>query len=135
VATVVLAGALAGVAAWVGAASQGADIGFGELLGAGLNVSPPAVFVLGIGCLAYGLWPRGAIGVAYGLVAWSFLVETISAVVDSNHWLRDTSPVLHIAPVPAAAPNWAAAVWLVGLGAVAAAAGIAAFGRRDLVGA
>jgi ABC-2 type transport system permease protein len=135
VATVVLAGALAGVAAWVGAASQGADVGFGALLGAGLNVVPPAVFVLGVGCLAYGLWPRGAIGVAYGLVAWSFLVETISAVVDSNHWLRDTSPVLHIAPVPAAAPNWTAAVWLVGLGAVAAAAGIAAFGRRDLVGA
>jgi ABC-2 type transport system permease protein len=135
VATVVVAGALAGVAAWVGAASQGADVGFGELLEAGLNVAPPAVFVLGIGGLAFGLWPRGAIGVAYGLVVWSFLVETISAIVDSNHWLRDTSPVLHIAPVPAAAPNWTAAVWLVGLGAVAATAGIAAFGRRDLVGA
>ncbi len=59
----------------------------------------------GIGALAYGLWPRGAIGVAYGLVVWSFLVETISAIVDSNHWLRGTSPVLHIAPVAAAAPD------------------------------
>jgi ABC-2 type transport system permease protein len=135
VALVVVAGALVGVAAWIGAASQGAGVGFGELLEAGLNVAPPAVFVLGIGGLAFGLWPRGAIGVAYGLVVWSFLVETISAIVDSNHWLRDTSPVLHIAPVPAAAPNWTAAVWLVGLGAVAATAGIAAFGRRDLVGA
>jgi ABC-2 type transport system permease protein len=135
VALVVVAAALVGVAAWVGAASQGAGLGFGELLKAGLNVAPPAVFVLGIGALAYGLWPRGAIGVAYGLVVWSFLVETISAIVDSNHWLRDTSPVLHIAPVPAAAPDWTAAIWLVGLGAVATTAGIAAFGRRDLVGA
>ena len=100
-----------------------------------MNVAPPAVFVLGIGALAYGLWPRGAIGVAHGLVVWSFLVETISAIIDSNHWLRDTSPVLHIAPVPAAAPDWTAAIWLVGLGAVAATAGLAAFGRRDLVGA
>jgi putative exporter of polyketide antibiotics len=53
----------------------------------------------------------------------------------SNHWLRDTSPLLHIAPVPAADPNWTAATWLVGLGLLVAALGTAAFGRRDAVGA
>jgi ABC-2 type transport system permease protein len=132
---VVLASTLAGVAAWIGAASQHADVTLGELVKAGLNVVPPAVFVLGIGGLAFGLWPRGSIGIAYGLVVWSFLVETISAVLDSNHWLRDTSPLLHIAPVPAADPNLTAAIWLVALGLAAAALGIAAFGRRDLVGA
>lgn len=131
----VLVSVLAGLAAWAGATSQHADIGLGELLKAGLNVLPPAVFVLGIGGLAFGVWPRGSIGVAYGLVVWSFLVETIASVFDSNHWLRDTSPLLHIAPVPAANPNWTAAAWLIGLGLLAAAAGIGAFGRRDLVGA
>lgn len=75
------------------------------------------------------------IGVAYGLVVWSFVIETIAAAFDSNHWLRDTSPLLHIAPVPAADPNWMAAAWLVGLGLLTAALGVAAFGRRDLVGA
>ncbi len=85
--------------------------------------------------LAFGLWPRGAIGVVYGLVVWSFVVETIAAAFDSNHWLRDTSPLLNIAPVPAADPNWTAAGWLIGLGLLAAALGVAAFGRRDLVGA
>jgi ABC-2 type transport system permease protein len=134
-ALVVLASTLAGVAAWVGAVSQHADVGLGELVGAGLNVVPPAVFVLGIGGLAFGVWPRSAIGVAYGLVVWSFLVEVVSAAFDSNHWLRDTSPLLHIAPVPAADPNWGAAVWLVCLGLLAAIVGIAAFGRRDLAGA
>ncbi|HEX9124591.1 MAG TPA: hypothetical protein VF984_14730 [Actinomycetota bacterium] len=132
---VVVASVLAGVAAWLGAISQHADVGFGELVKAGLNVVPPAVFVLGIGGLAFGLWPRGAIGVAYGLVVWSFIVETFAAAFDSNHWLRDTSPLLHITPVPAADPNWTAAAWLVGLGLLAAVGGIAAFGRRDLVGA
>jgi ABC-2 type transport system permease protein len=132
---VILTSVFAGVAAWVGALSQHAGVSFGDLLRAGLNVVPPAVFILGIGGLAYGLWPRGAIGVAYGLVVWSFLVEIIAAVFDSNHWLRDTSPLLHMAPVPAADPNVAAAVWLVGLGLLAAVAGIAWFGRRDLVGA
>jgi ABC-2 type transport system permease protein len=132
---VVVASVLAGLAAWVGAVSQHADVGLGELLKAGLNVVPPAVFVLGIGGLTFGVWPRGAIGVAYGLVVWSFFVETIAGVFDSNHWLRDTSPLLHISPVPAAEPNWTAAAWLVGLGVVAGLAGIAAFRRRDLVGA
>jgi ABC-2 type transport system permease protein len=134
-ALVVVASALAGLAAWVGAASEHADLGLRELLGAGLNVVPPAVFVLGIGGLAFGLWPRGAIGVAYGLVVWSFLVEVVAAAFDSNHWLRDTSPLLHLAPVPAADPNWLAAAWLVGLGLLAALVGIARFARRDLVGA
>jgi ABC-2 type transport system permease protein len=132
---VVVASVLAGFAAWLGAVSQHADVGLGDLLEAGLNVVPPAGFVLGIGGLAFGLWPRGAIGVVYGLVVWSFLVETIAAAFDSNHWLRDTSPLLHIAPVPAADPNWTAAAWLVALGLIAAALGVAAFGRRDLVGA
>jgi ABC-2 type transport system permease protein len=134
-ALVVVASALVGVTAWIGAESQRTGVSFGELIKAGLNVSPPAIFVLGIGGLVFGLWPRGAVGVAYGLVVWSFLVETFSAIFNSNHWLRDTSPVLHIAPVPAAEPNWMAAASLLGLGLLAAVGGIAAFGRRDLVGA
>jgi ABC-2 type transport system permease protein len=132
---VVVASVLAGFAAWLGAVSQHADVGLGELVVAGLNVVPPAVFVLGVGGLVFGLWPRAAIGAVYGLVVWSFVVETFAAVFDSNQWLRDTSPLMHIAPAPAADPNWTAAAWLVGLGLLAAAAGVAAFGRRDLVGA
>jgi ABC-2 type transport system permease protein len=131
---VIAAGALVGVMAWVGGAGQHTGVSFGALVKAGLNVAPPAIFILGLGGFVFGVWPRGAIGVIYELVVWSFLVETISAIFDSNHWLRDTSPVLHIAPVPAAEPNWTAAAWLLGLGALAAGVGIAAFGRRDLVG-
>ncbi len=131
---VVLASVLAGVAAWVGATSQHSGLGLGDLIEAGLNVAPPAVFVLGIGALAYGLWPRGAIGVAYGLVIWSFVAETVSSLTTSSHWLRNTSPLMHMAPAPAADPNWAAAAWLVSLGLLAATAGILAFSRRDLVG-
>lgn len=132
---VLVASVLAGIAAWAGAASQHAGVALGELVEAGLNVVPPAVFILGIGALAFGMWPRAAIAVVYGLVVWSFVVETLAALFDSNHWLLDTSPLLHIAPVPAADPNWTAAAWLVGLGLLAATVGTAAFGRRDLVGA
>jgi ABC-2 type transport system permease protein len=135
IAFVVLASALTGLAAWVGATTQHSSLTIGELVRAGLNTAPPAAFVLGIGALAYGLWPRGTIGVTYGVIVWSFLVEILAALVNSNHWLLDTSPFLHIAPAPAAAPDWTAAVWLVGLGLVAGLIGLAAFVRRDLVGA
>jgi len=132
---VVGASVLTGVAAFVGAATQHAAVGFGDLVEAGLNVAPPAVFVLGIGGLVYGLWPRAAIGVTYGLVVWSFLVETVASVTNAGQWLRDTSPLLHTTPAPAANPDWTAAAWLIGLGLLAGAAGVAAFRRRDLQGA
>jgi ABC-2 type transport system permease protein len=70
--------------------------------------------------------------VTYGLLAWSFLVELVASLVNGNHWLLDTSFLTHIAPVPAADPNWTASAWLVGLGLLAALAGILAFRRRDL---
>jgi ABC-2 type transport system permease protein len=132
---VVCGSVLTGVAAWVGTTSQGADVGFGELLEAGLNIAPPAVFVLGVGVLAYGLWPRAATFVAYGIVVWSFVAETFASLSDSVDWLKKTSPLLYITPAPAADPDWTAAAWLVGLGVVAALVGVAAFGRRDLQGA
>jgi ABC-2 type transport system permease protein len=69
------------------------------------------------------------------LIVWSFIAETLAAAVGSNHWLLDTSPLIHVAPVPAAPANLTAAVWLVVLGVIAAVAGILAFGRRDLAGA
>jgi ABC-2 type transport system permease protein len=132
---VLLTSVVTGVAAWIGAITQNTGVGFVDLVKAGINVAPPAVFVFGVGVLAYGLWPRGAVAVTYGLVVWSFLVETIASLVDSNHWLRDTSPLQHLRPAPATPPDWTAAVWLVGLGLAAALVGLALFGRRDLQGA
>ncbi len=131
---VVVASVLTGLASWIGATSQHSNLALGDLLEAGLNVAPPAAFVLGIGALAYGLWPRAAIGVTYGLIVWSFLVEILAALMNSNHWLLDTSPFLHITPAPAAAPDWTAGAWLVGLGLLTSVVGIVAFGRRDIVG-
>jgi ABC-2 type transport system permease protein len=132
---VVAASVATGVAGWVGAATQRSDVGLGSLVQAGLNIAPPALFVLGVGCLLYGVWPRFAPGATYGLVAWSLVIELVGSVAKSNHVLLDTSVLSHITPAPAANPNWVAALWLVGLGAIAAAAGTAAFVRRDLASA
>jgi ABC-2 type transport system permease protein len=126
---------VAGLFAWIGATTQNSGVGLGQLLQAGLNVAPPAVLVLGIGALVFGASPRIAPAVTYGVVAWSFLVEFLASVIRSNQLLIDTSIFSHIAPAPAANPNWAATAWLVGLGLAAAGAGVLGFDRRDLASA
>ena len=123
------------MAGWAGAASQHTAVSVGRLAEAGLNIAPPALFVLGIGSLVYGLVPRMAPAVTYGLVSWSFLVQLIASGIRMNHWMLDTSVLVHISPAPAARPDVRAAAWLVGLGVLASVAGIAGFRRRDLVGA
>jgi ABC-2 type transport system permease protein len=131
-ALVLLTGLGAGLFTWLGAASQRASLSLPKLVEAGLNASVPAIFVLGASTLVLGLRPRGSAAVAYGIVAWSFLVEMLGALLKGNEWLHDSSLFAHIALAPAAKPDWGAATTIVLLGAAAAALGAAAFQRRDV---
>jgi ABC-2 type transport system permease protein len=131
----VLAGLLAALAAWVGAASQHSGVGLGTLLAAGLNVVPPALVVLGIGTLAMGLWPRGVSPVVYSLLAWSFLIEIIGGFINASRWVLDTSLFHQMAAAPAIDPNWTSNAVMTATGISAAAAGGLAFRRRDLAAA
>jgi ABC-2 type transport system permease protein len=119
----------------VGATATGADLSFATLLAAGANLVPAGIFVLGIGTLVHGLAPRVAVAVAYGLVAWSFLLEIVGASLGLSHWLLDTSVLHHIARAPAAPVQWDMATILTAIGIAAALAGALAFTRRDLKGA
>jgi polyether ionophore transport system permease protein len=131
---VIIVSLAAGLAGWAGIADQHTGLSFAQFVKAGLNIAPPALFVLGAGALCYGTRPRLAPALTYGLVAWSFLIELLATVV-TNRWLLDTSVLHHIQPVPAAQPNWTTAAWLTGLAILAALAGTALFSRRDLAGA
>ena len=132
---VVSAGLAAGVGGWIGIASRRSGIGLTDMLQAGLNLAVPALFVLGVGTLLYGLAPRLAVPILYGLVLWSFVIEIVGTTVTTNHWLLDTALLSHLGPVPAANLNWTAIGWLTGLAAIAALGGLAAFNRRDLAAA
>ena len=136
VATVVLlaGGVIAGVMTWIGTLTQDAGVGLGTLVGAGVNVVPPSICILGIGALAFGVWPRATSVVVYAVLGWSLLVEVVGGVVASSHWLVDTSLFHQMAAAPAVAPNWTTDGAMVGIGAVSAAAGSVAFRRRDIVG-
>lgn len=131
-ATLVTMGILTGLAAWAGAASAGAHVSFSSLLAAGVNVIPAGIFVLGAGTLVHGLVPRLAAPAAYGLVAWSFLVEIVGANIGAAGWLLNLSVLHHLARAPAVDPRWGSATVLAALGIAAAIAGALTFAHRDL---
>jgi ABC-2 type transport system permease protein len=128
----VVAGILAGIGAWAGAASQHGGVRFGSLVAAGLNVIPPGLFLLGLGALVLGAWPRRTSLAVYGYLAWSFLVEFAGGVVRTSHWLLDTSVFFHMVPAPATSPDWSSAAVITGLGLIGAVLGSRLLCRRDL---
>ena len=134
VVVLVAAGLAAGILAWAAAASQGAAVGAGSVLAAGLNVVAPALCVLGVGVAAIGIAPRASTAAAYGLLAWSLVVEVAGGALASSHWLLDTSVFHQMAPAPAVVPDWMSTGVMVGVGTVAAVVGAAAFARRDIAG-
>lgn len=125
----------AGVLAWAGATTQGADVSLARLLEAGANCLPAALLFLALGSLAFAALPRAATGIAYGLVGVAFVWELFGALLGAPAWTLGLSPFHQVGLVPAQPFKATAAILML---AVAAAAMLAAgwvFRRRDLVGA
>jgi ABC-2 type transport system permease protein len=133
VALILASGCVVGLFTWFGASSQGARVGLGPLLSAGINATAPALFFLGIGTLLLGVWPRAAGVGVYVVLAWSLLIELVGGIGALSHWLLDTSVFHHVAAAPAAPTDWAAVGLVAGIGVLASAIGLVAFRRRDLV--
>ena len=135
VVVLLLGGILGGLFAWLGAASQHSGVHFATLLGAGVNLVPPAITVLGIGVLAFGVRPRLTSAVVYGLLAWSLLLVIVGGIGAVNHWVLDTSVFHQMASAPAVPPHWEANGIMTAVGVGAALLGGFVFRRRDLQGA
>ena len=131
----VLSGVAAGVLAWLGAASQHTGSSFTGLLGAGINLVPPAIVILGIGVLTFGVRPRATSVVVYAALGWSLLVVVVGGFGTLSHWVLDTSVFHHMASAPGVPPNWEANGIMTALGLAASLVGGLAFRRRDLQGA
>lgn len=130
--SVVAFGLTAGIVLWLTSRTSPDGLGLPTLLGAGLNAAPVGIAVVGAAALVGGLAPRWAAGVAYGLVAWSFLDELVGAAVGAPNWMLDLSLLHHVALAPAADPRWSTNTVLVAIGVFAAVAGVVAFNRRDV---
>ncbi len=125
----------AGVFTWIGAASQGVTISLPRMLEAGVNCLPIALLFLGIAAFAYAVAPRASAGIAYGLVAVTFLWDLVGALTGVPRWVVDLTPFEHVGLVPSQPFQTGAATIMVAIGALSALAAIAAFRRRDLLGA
>jgi ABC-2 type transport system permease protein len=132
VGVLVLAATAAVLGTWAAGTPAGLGVGMGDLIAAGVNTIPAAVFILGAGTLAHGVLPRLAVVLTYTVVAASFLLEVVGAAVALPSWLLNLSVLHHVAPAPAVSPNWLSASVLVALGVLLAAGGGAALCRRDV---
>lgn len=134
VVAVVVGGLAAGVFAWLGAASQHTGVSLATLLAAGLNLVPPAITILGLGALTFGVWPRATSIVVYAVLGWSLLVVIVGGIGAVSHWVLDTSVFHQMASAPAVPPRWEANAIMAAIGVAGAAVGGFAFRRRDLQG-
>lgn len=128
-------GLVAGVLAWAGAASQGADVSLPEMIGAGANTLPPALLFLSLGALAFALVPRASTVIAYGLVASAFVWELFGSLLEVPGWLLVLSPFHDVGLVPAEPFDATAAAIMLLLAALAVLSALMIFRRRDLVAA
>ena len=120
---------------WAGAESGGVGISLARMLEAGVNCVTVGLLFLGIAALAYALVPRASAGISYGLVTVAFLWYLVGALLGVPKWLVDATPFVHVGLVPAQPFRTLAAVVMVAIGALASAAALAVFRRRDLLGA
>ena len=133
-AVLVVAGALAGLFAWLGSATQHAGLDATTMFAAGLNLVPPAVVITGVGILTFGVRPRATATVLYAVLAWSALVVVVGGFGTVPGWVLDTSVLHHMSSAPSVAPDWTANGVMTGLGLALALVGGVAFSRRDLQG-
>jgi ABC-2 type transport system permease protein len=131
---IVVSGLLGAIGSWVGLGSQGNGISFTMLLQAGVNATPPALFIFAVGIFALGFWPRRTIIAAYAVLGWSFLVVMLSSGISIPTWIQDASLLHHMVLAPAAPPDWGANAVIIGIAVVLCAAGAVRFNRRDLQG-
>ncbi len=131
---VIVAGLVAGLSAWSGAATQHSGLRVVTLLAAGINLVPPSMVILGVGLLTFGIRPRLTSWVVYGVLGWSLLVVIVGGIGATSHWVLDTSVFHQMASAPAVAPDWEANAIMAGIGMVTAFVGGWAFRHRDVQG-
>ncbi|HME03952.1 MAG TPA: hypothetical protein VKG38_13100 [Solirubrobacteraceae bacterium] len=124
----------AGLLAWVGAATQDANVPLLSMLEAGANCLPTALLFLGLGALAFAFFPRASAGIAYGLVAAAFVWQLFGGLLGAPHWLLDLSPFQHVGLVPAQPFKATAAAVMLALALSTSIVAVLAFRARDLEG-
>lgn len=125
---------VAGVAMWTGVAATGADLRVTDAVGSMLGPLPAALFFTGIAVLCFGTIPRLTVPLSVGLAVTSYVLELLGTSLGLPAAVLDLSAFHHLSSVPVEPFQLMPTAALGGLGLLAAAAGVAAFRRRDLTG-
>lgn len=127
---------LMGVGVWAGVATSGsAVLDAADSLRAVLNGLPVVVLVWGLGVLTYGAAPRLTVAVPVTLSVVGYVLTMLAPALRCPGWVADLSPWTHLALVPLQDFAATAGIAMTVLGIALAVVGVAAFQRRDVVGA
>ena len=124
---------ISGLATLLIGGAIGIDLDASNLFAVCVALIGTIVFTLGIGTFVYGILPRLATLAMYVVIAWSFTIDIVASVVKLDDIFIKSSLFHYVSSSPSEVPNWATFAWLVGIGLVMAAIGIATFTRRDIV--
>jgi ABC-2 type transport system permease protein len=133
-ALVILIPLAASVLTWYIAHAQNlGNIELGSVIKGSFGSIAVLLFALGAGGLVYSVLPRLAVAAVTVIIAWSYGLDIFKAIVDLPSWIEKTSLLHYVSASPLAEPNWTAVVSFSIAGIVLAAAGMAAFTKRDIV--
>ena len=104
----------------------------GVMAGAGLNLVPTALVVLGIGAVVLAVAPRVAARAVYGVVVWSLLVDLLGSLVSSVRGLDRLSLFHYMALAPAEHVHSLTVVLTLAVAAMLCLIAMWVFDRRDL---
>ena len=102
------------------------------MLGAGLNVVPTALLVLGIGAVTLAVAPRAATRVVYGVVIWSLIIDLAASMISGLDWLDRLSLFHYMALAPADDVDPATVAVTLVLAAALCISSVVLFARRDV---
>ncbi len=102
------------------------------MFGAGLNVVPTVLLVLGIGAVVLATAPRAATGTVYGVVIWSLIVDLLSSIVSGLGWLDHFSLFHYMALAPAQDPDVVTVLITLAAAGVLCVLATILFDRRDV---
>ncbi len=133
----VVAGAVVVVAAatgvWLGAAA-GSDVTAAQAYRPLVGTLPIVVLFAGLAVLAFGAVPRLTVAVPAVLAVLSYLLDLLGPVLELPTWVMELSPFSGLARPPTEGLSMSWVVTVCGVGLLAAALGVVAFGRRDVTG-
>ena len=93
----------------------------------------PAVWVLaGIATALFGVLPRFAASVGWGVLAACVLLGQFGELLRLDQWMLDLSPFAHLPKLPGGDVSAAPLVWLTLIAATLATVGLLGFRKRDV---